>query len=404
MTLQTFSNTEGVAKGPARPDIEPAMLNVPVAHLRFSTRSRTAQNLLRRPHPQAVPTDRTPNAPLSVGVVRLDNIGDHVLGSGFLKGLRENLANASITLFVTKKTVPLYSACPYIDHCVVLQGERGVECHPELRPFVGKFDLLVNPRFAHDYYGAATIVRQLAAKRSITFSQVDDQTTQHYTETLAAPLGVHVAEYANELVQHLFPGSQHYVPETWKHPIDRLGVEIKLSQQGWSGSDLVLLAAGASAPHRVWPEFRVMGLIDEIVSSFKCHVMVVGARGEQRRYRTLARRHHPRIINGLGIFSLPQLAACCQMGALFVGTDSGPKHIAAANGLRVVEINHMPASMESRICAAWPTGDNWAAYGVENVQVRPAGLFSEADIIAGKTIAAVTENQVMQEVDRFLRR
>ena len=40
---------EGVAKGTARPDFEPAMLNVLLVHLRFSAQTRAARYLLRHP-------------------------------------------------------------------------------------------------------------------------------------------------------------------------------------------------------------------------------------------------------------------------------------------------------------------------------------------------------------------
>ena len=338
-----------------------------------------------------------------VGVIRLDNIGDHVLGSGFLKGLRQNLTEASIIVFVTKKTAALYLACPYIDRCIVLDSTVGVDAMPELCEWVEKFDLLINPRFARDYYGAEAIVRKLAALRTVSFKTESHEANQCYSETLEAPQGVHVAEYANILLRHLFPEHKHCVPETWTHPLDQLEAQKKLRQRGWNENErLILLSAGASVPYRRWPEARVIGLFSQLVSSFRCQVMLVGAGAERHQYRRFSAWHHPKLINALGLLSLPQLAACCKLGALFIGTDSGPKHISAANALRVIEINHMPASFAPERSAVWPTGKNWAAYAVDQRQVHPAGEFSEAQILSGDSIAAVTEAQVMTEAAQLL--
>lgn len=346
---------------------------------------------------------KTHRTKLLVGVIRLDNIGDHILGSGFLKGLRQNLAEAKIIVFVTKKTAALYLACPYIDRCIVLDSSVAVEAMPELYEWVGKLHLLINPRFARDYYGADTIVRKLAASRSVSFRTDSHQANLCYSETLEPPQGVHVAEYANILLRYLFPEHKQVAPETWTHPLDALEAQKKLRQRGWNENEkLILLSVGASVPYRRWPEDRVIGLFTQLVSSFQCQVMLVGAGAERHQYRRFSAWHHPKLINALGLLSLPQLAACCKLGVLFIGTDSGPKHIAAANALRVVEINHIPASFSPERSAVWPTGKHWTAYAVDQCQVRPAGEFSESQVLSGHSIAAVTEAQVMIEAVRLL--
>jgi ADP-heptose:LPS heptosyltransferase len=89
---------------------------------------------------------------------------------------------------------------------------------------------------------------------------------------------------------------------------------------------------------------------------------------------------------------------------VFIGTDSGPKHIAAASGLQVIEINHLPISSTIQRRESWPTGPQWAAYGVPTIQLQPIGDFSESKILEGASIAAVTERQVLQAVGERLPR
>jgi ADP-heptose:LPS heptosyltransferase len=105
-----------------------------------------------------------------------------------------------------------------------------------------------------------------------------------------------------------------------------------------------------------------------------------------------------------GCLTLSQLSECCRLATLFIGTDSGPKHIAAASGLQVIEINHLPMCPTPQLRESWPTGPLWAAYGVPTIQLHPIGDFSECQILEGASIAAVTERQVLQAVGERLPR
>src|SRR6266576_1143293 len=51
-------------------------------------------------------------------VVRLDEIGDVVLTTPFLRELRRNLSGASITLLVSNRTRNLAELCPHVDQVV----------------------------------------------------------------------------------------------------------------------------------------------------------------------------------------------------------------------------------------------------------------------------------------------
>lgn len=347
-----------------------------------------------------------------VGIIRLDNIGDHVLGSGFVRGLRTQLPQARITLFTRPETASLYQHCPCIDRCVALQGlaPPGMPASARDRnrlgapaPCTDRYDLVVNPRFARDYYGAGAIAQRLAATRAVAFRQQEAADNACYSELVDAPGGVHVAEYSNILLGHLFGQPLRHAPEVWTHPLHRQRVVRLLRQRGWNGQDdILLIAPGASEPLRAWPEHRLLALIREIIHAARGLVVLIGSVQERSRYPGLRHCRHPLLVDAMGLFSLSELAACCGLASLFIGTDSGPKHIAAAAGLRVIEINHLPRDIDAEIEARWPTGRCWSAYGVESVQIRPQGAYTEADILAGKTIAAVTSAQVMEEIDHFL--
>ncbi len=350
----------------------------------------------------------------SVVVVRLDNIGDHILGSGFFRGLREQLPQAEITALVSQRTAQLYDACPFINRCVHLPDRvfRG-QVNPEfwlrqtkvLEPLAGTFDLFINPRFARDYYNAGTVANILGATRSVTFRQGDDSFDSCHTDLIDRPEGLHMAAYAGLLLRKLFGLKGFFPPETWSHAIDPGVVQNKLLKMGWDGcAPLILLAPGASQHYRRWPQIRVMALIEGLVKAHRVQVVVVGARAERRRYSLPKQIAQTRLLDMRGVLTLSQLSECCRLATLFIGTDSGPKHIAAASGLQVVEINHLPMCKTQRLRESWPTGPLWAAYGVPTIQLQPIGEFSESQILEGASIAAVTERQVLQAVGELLPR
>jgi ADP-heptose:LPS heptosyltransferase len=346
----------------------------------------------------------------SIAILRLDDIGDHVLGSGLITALREKLPHAKITVFVPPASGPLYAACPHIDRCITVPRKGGaVSGSRELFGegsnavgYRGSFDLLINPRFATDHYGASVFARGLAARRSIAFRQGDTSIDECYTDLVQVPVTNHVAHYSGELMRSMFGQSSSCPPELWTRRIDHRWAGTKLLRKGWDGTaPLVLIAPGASHPCRRWPDVRVIGLVQALAENTVAQLVLIGSRAERARFPLLKTFRHPRLIDMRGDLTLPQLAACCTMATLFIGTDSGPKHVAAAAGLTVVEINHLPARMDQRVRDAWPTGTHWAAYGVQTVQIQPDGDLSIEDIDSGKSIASVTEQQVLHEICRL---
>jgi ADP-heptose:LPS heptosyltransferase len=350
----------------------------------------------------------------AVAVLRLDNIGDHILGSGFFRGLREQLPQAEITALVSKRTAQLYEVCPYINRCVhlpdiTLKGQNHQRIQQKiaevLAPLIGTFDLLVNPRVDWDYYNAGGVADILSAPRSVTFRQGDELFDSYHTDLIDRSDGLHMAEYAGLLLRKMFGSEDLFPPETWSHGIDSGVVHNKLLKMGWDGrTQLIILAPGASQLCRRWPPFRVMALIEGLVKAHRVQVVVLGDRAERRRYPLPRQIAQTRLIDMRGGLTISQLSECCRLATVFIGTDSGPKHIAAASGLQVIEINHLPISLTTQMRKSWPTGPLWAAYGVPTIQLQPNGDFSESQILEGVSIAAVTERQVLEAVAERLSR
>lgn len=94
--------------------------------------------------------------------------------------------------------------------------------------------------------------------------------------------------------------------------------------------------AGASQPSKQWPVEHYRDVARQLVMRKDVEIVLVGS----RRDAELARAFEgiPRVRNLIGKTSVPQLATLLSHCQLLLTNDSGPMHLAAAVGTRVIDI------------------------------------------------------------------
>jgi heptosyltransferase-2 len=111
---------------------------------------------------------------------------------------------------------------------------------------------------------------------------------------------------------------------------------------------IVALFPGSNAPARRWPEERFAGVARGL-GERGATVVVLGARGEA----DLARRVAGDVaINLAGRTTLPVLAALLGECDILVTNDSGPMHLAAAAGTRVLVVSGPADTRETGPCGS----------------------------------------------------
>jgi len=112
-----------------------------------------------------------------------------------------------------------------------------------------------------------------------------------------------------------------------------------LAQLGVQGSQsMVILQPGARYWFKAWPPERFAELADRLTSQYACHVLIGGSSADldlAQQIRQMA-KSRPTIMAGRT--TIKQFAAIAKKSALFVGSDSGAMHIAAAVGTPVVAL------------------------------------------------------------------
>jgi ADP-heptose:LPS heptosyltransferase len=353
-------------------------------------------------------------------VVRLDEMGDLVLTIPFLRELRRNLPDASITLIVKPSVYNLMELCSYVDqvltyewsvagkypaverHCRALQlSHRHLWCR--------RFDLAIIPRFDADSYHATFVAYLSGASWRVGYSE---NATPHkqllnggfdrlFTHILKDNTLKHEVEHNLDVIPFLGGTVRDDRLELWLSPEDAAFGDELLKSHGISRDTLLIaFGPGKRDPKRRWPLSSFVQLGSWLKRKYHARIMIVGETGEKALAEELQRQLGDIVINMVGQTTLREAFALFRHCDLYVGNDYGPKHMAAAAGVPVIEINGHPL-LGSPFHTYSPT--RFGPWGVTHLVLQPETALEpcsdtctavEPHCILGITVEQV-ENAVM---------
>jgi heptosyltransferase-2 len=295
-------------------------------------------------------------------VVRLDEIGDVVLTTPFLRELRRNLPHASITLLVKRPIRNLVELCPYVTEVLTYnppgpgilrsskalwQALRLVHSHLWRK----HFDMAIAPRWDIDSYYGSMLAFLSGAKYRVSYSERVSKTKRRFnagldrlfTHVLDGVPFSHEVERNLDLIRFLGGTVAEDRLEIWVTGEDQLFADSFLEDHGIHPNDfLVAVAPGARYAKRVWPMANFVELGTRLKRNFHTVLIVVGSSEDKPLGEELRLRLGATVIDAAGRTTLRQAAALLKRCRLFIGNDAGPIHMAAAAGLPVIEISCHP--------------------------------------------------------------
>jgi ADP-heptose:LPS heptosyltransferase len=170
--------------------------------------------------------------------------------------------------------------------------------------------------------------------------------------------GAHVIDHYLDLLQPLgiaSPAVEFDLPE---RPVDVRAIDGFLREVGLSADRFVIVNPGAGWPSKQWPAERYGELTRRLLIEHGLPSVAAWAGNEERRQAE-------GIVAGSGgaarlapPTTLTELAALARRAALFVGSDTGPMHLAVAVGTPTISL-HGPSRAE------------WCgAYGPQNIRLQ----------------------------------
>jgi heptosyltransferase-2 len=379
-----------------------------------------------------------PQTPANVAVFKLDRMGDVVLCSQMLAGLRRAWPESRITLFVREQLVELARLCPDVDEVIGVPVDEGsMVFHPSSgeysswkrqlvkwleycrrgRLWKKRFDGALVPRWDTDYDGAIPLAYLTGAPRRWGVN-----------ETAAARKAIANREF-DQLLTHVIKGQsiQHEVLLNGLllqalniQPVNGRGLVswVKESDQKRAADMMVaagvdfskktiVVCMGAGWASKMWPVENYAGLCKTVFNFETIQLVTFGSTAEMSLGLQLKEMVGNAVINLEGKLPLSLLPAAVSLGALYIGSDTGTKHLAAAAGLPVFEICCHPLNGNPY----WPESPlRFGAWGVTNRIVQPENgtapckeycASRESHCILGVSVesAATALHSLLEEID-----
>lgn len=292
-------------------------------------------------------------------VVRLDEIGDVVLTTPFLRELRRSTPSAWITLIVKPTVYNLAELCPHVNEVIVYdwntQGRLSqLKSHWRALKLSRKylwhrrFELAIVPRFDVDYYNATFIAYFSGALLRVGYSErvnsqkkILNKGLDHLlTHVLNYAALKHEVEHNLDVIPFLGGSAEKNNLELWLSSEDEEFAGNILKLKGIdSVTCVVAFGMGASAPKRMWPIAKFVEVARWLIKQYHARIIVVGGYGEESLGKELRNQLNDSIVDVIGKTTLRQTSALLKHCHLYVGNDSGPMHLAAAAGVPIIEIS-----------------------------------------------------------------
>jgi lipopolysaccharide heptosyltransferase I len=278
-----------------------------------------------------IPGAATPDKP-RILIVRLSAIGDCVLTMPVACALRERFPQAHIAWVVEEAAAPLVKAVGAVDHVIVVPKRfvRSMRSVARLRSELQgeRFDLTLDPQGLTKSGFAAWLS---AAPRRIGFGRPHSREISPWLQTeLVESQAAHVVDHYLELLRPL--GIESPRPQfglSIPTAATEKAEELAALPQHFGG--FAVLNPGAGWDSKRWPPERFAEVARHLATRGLSSVVTWGGRRERAWAEAI-------VAEAAGACamapptSLLELAAILRAARLFIGSDTGPLHLAAAAG------------------------------------------------------------------------
>jgi len=276
-------------------------------------------------------------------VIKLDQIGDVILSIPALANIRMRFPKAHMAMVVNSSSEPIARRIPYLDEVFcydagffhrsgkrkMLDFARGMRFARDMRR--RKFDLIVDLRGSF-----ASLLFALVAKSRYRIDRGTYLVLRKLGRT--SPASEHEADVNLDILARA------------GLPVPTREMSLELSQDDMniansllghtnklaSPSPIVVIHPGSPGHLKCWPAESYAQLAHQLLREYSVRVVLVGDKSEMQVAQSIMSAIDGQATDLSGRTTLGQLAAVLRRATLFVGNDSGPMHLAAACGTKVI--------------------------------------------------------------------
>jgi heptosyltransferase II len=274
--------------------------------------------------------------PKSILVLQLWGVGETILTLPAILALQKRFLECRIEILCTKRNSLVYSK---------LGGNvsvKEISTNPiSLKLFmlmnVNKYDLVID---MEEYLNISAIIAAAVGKYRLGYSH--DVRAKTYHRVVEYNDKQHASETFMDLVRAIgVKASIDRLPTVGYSSHDEERVLKLLAQKGVKKDDvLVCVSPGAaeSARSRMWPSARFSELSNRLLEDPNVKILFTGTESEKKLVAGIIWRiaKKGQVVDLSDSLSLPEFFFLMKKCSLFIGNDSGPMHIAAAQGIPTI--------------------------------------------------------------------
>lgn len=313
---------------------------------------------------------------MNILIVKMSAIGDVIHTLPALNALRDSFPDASITWLVEEAAADLVIGHQSVDKVIVSKRKRWIKelcsssfprAFRKILSFICtlreiEYDMII------DFQGllkSGVMVMLARGEKKVGFDKgMEHAECSHFFYNLRIPpvsMEVHALKRGLMMIKALGLKAdkiQYKLPVTFEQ---RRAIHTLLKEYGITSNDkIVCINPQATWETKLWDNGKFADLTDRIQEQYGARIVFTGGPGDRPVIDGIISMAKKACVNLAGLTTLKTLAALYEQAGVLVTTDTGPMHLGAAVGTRVVAIFGSTAP--------WRTGP----YGSDHLVVRSA--------------------------------
>lgn len=269
-------------------------------------------------------------------LIQLWGIGETVLCLPAIKALRQKYKNIIIDVLTTKRVNDAFYNNKNLNNVRILS----------LNPFsikgfilknLKKYDLAID---MEEYLNISAIIAFFTGKERIGYSH--GMRSRLYTKKVVYNGNQHVSQTFMDLLRPLGVNKKVKNLEKLNYSAgDRKKADKLLKNNNIAKKEFIVglgIGAAESVKERMWPKERFAAVADYLIEKHKAKIIFVGNDNERSLAEEAIRmmKNKDNAFNAAGQTALREMFYLVSLCKLFIGNDSGPMHVAAAQKARTI--------------------------------------------------------------------
>lgn len=277
-------------------------------------------------------------------IVRLDNIGDNILNSAFLREFYRNVKNKSnaIDVLVRPNVYPIIKNTPYADNIHISWANHpNITDHQVNRyvDFLENYDWIVLPRWGGDNPTVKSLYKLKKSIRVSGFSTCVNRTQYDCNDILTDCFHRNEIEHfvtcSMKFLNYLGYREVENKVECWPDTYDAAVVDSVLRELNYK---YVCVFIGATCKERVWGLENFKVVINYIKNELNTNVLLIGGTDVENKGNEIVSKliDESGVINVSGRVDLKDTYELIKRSSCILSNDSGPAHLASTTNTPVI--------------------------------------------------------------------